>query len=76
LLCEQIGEEGLRALGQLQALVKLEVVSARVFPPATLAALSGLAQLRHLEVGSFDYITPDLLKVIWTPPPSHLPPSP
>jgi hypothetical protein len=65
----QVGGEGLAAIGQLRQLVKLDVVSSRVLPPASLSALSNLSQLRHLEVGSFDYITSDLLEVCDPPPP-------
>lgn len=59
----QIEGHGLRSLGALEGLVKLELVSSQIMQAKDLRYLSRLTHLRHLDTGTFEYITNDVLQV-------------
>lgn len=59
----QVTGKGLQSLGQLQELVRLELVSTNVFEAKDLAPLSSLCHLRHLDIGNVMYITKAVLQV-------------
>ena len=60
----QVSKRGLEAIASLEKLQRLDLVSSLVLEPEALYPLSRLQQLRHLDVGNFQYITNELLEVL------------
>ena len=59
----QVSKRGLEAIASLEKLQRLDLVSSLVLEPEALYPLSRLQQLRHLDVGNFQYITNEVLEV-------------
>ena len=58
-----MSKRGLEAIASLEKLQRLDLVSSLVLEPEALYPLSRLQQLRHLDVGNFQYITNEVLEV-------------